>query len=135
MTPVRPDRSQEALPVLRKLALALIFVTLGVATALAADLNGKWTGTLQTPTGTQYFTFDFKADGHTLTGKVTGPHGKFDIQEGKIDGQNISFYQMVPFQDYDVKVDFNGKVQGDSIKFVRNIGPGNAVEFTATRAK
>jgi hypothetical protein len=120
---------------LRKLALALLFVTLGTVTALAADLTGKWSATVETPRGTQNITFDFKADGATLTGKVSSPRGDSDITDGKIDGANVSFSQVVNFNGNVMTINYTGKVDGDTIKFTRTVGDRPAVEFTATRAK
>jgi hypothetical protein len=120
---------------LRKLALAFLVVTFGAVTALAADVSGKWTGTLETPRGTQNISFDFHVDGSSLTGKVTTPRGESDISDGKIDGDNISFTQAVSFNGNDFKINYTGKIDGDQIKFTRTMGDRPAVEFTATRAK
>ena len=120
---------------LRTLALAVLVVTLGAVTALAADLNGKWKASVETPRGTQEITFDFHADGATLTGKVTSPRGESDITDGKIDGDNLSFTQTVNFNGNEMKINYTGKVDGDSIKFTRTVGDRPAVELTATRQK
>ncbi len=120
---------------LRKLALAVLFIALGTVTALAADVTGKWNATVETPRGTQNLTFDFHADGATLTGKVTTPRGDSDITDGKIDGDNISFTQVVNFNGNEMKINYTGKADGDAIKFTRTVGDRPAVEFTATRAK
>jgi hypothetical protein len=120
---------------LRKLATAVLFVTLGAVTAFAADLTGKWTATVETPRGTQDITFDFHVDGAALTGKVTSPRGESDITDGKIDGANVSFTQDVNFNGNEMKINYTGKVDGDSIKFTRTVGDRPAVEFTASRAK
>jgi len=120
---------------LRRLALALLFVTLGAVSALAADLTGKWNATIQTPRGTQNLTFDFHVDGTTLTGKISTPRGDSDIQDGKIDGDTVTFNQVLSFNGNEFKIAYNGKVDGDSIKFSRTMGDRPAVEFTATRAK
>lgn len=120
---------------LRKLALALLFVSFGAITALAADVTGKWTATVTTPRGEQQLTFNFKADGSTLTGTVTTPRGDSDISDGKVDGDNISFNQKVSFNGNDLTISYTGKVDGDSIKFTRTVGDRPPTEFTATRAK
>ena len=39
----------------------------------------------------QEVTFNFKADGSTLTGTMSNPRGESRIKDGKIDGDNISF--------------------------------------------
>ena len=60
--------------------------------ALAADVDGKWTGMVSTPNGDFPQAFTFKADGATLTGSMTGIDGaEVAIKDGKINGANISF--------------------------------------------
>lgn len=120
---------------LRKLALALLFVTFGAMTALAADVSGKWSGTITTPRGDQQITFTFKADGAALTGTVTTPRGDIDITDGKIDGDTISFTQKMSFNGNDITINYTGKVDGDSIKFTRTLGDRPPIDFTATRVK
>lgn len=120
---------------LKRIALAVLFVTLGAVTAFAADLTGKWTASVETPRGTQNLTFDFHVDGAKLTGTVTSPRGDSEIQDGKIDGDNLSFTQSVSFNGNDFKINYTGKVDGDTIKFTRTMGDRPAVEFTANRAK
>jgi hypothetical protein len=120
---------------LRKLALAVLLVTFGAMTALAADLSGKWTASIETPRGTQNVTFDFHVDGAALTGKISSQRGDSDITDGKVDGENITFTQKVSFNGNDMTINYTGKVDGDSIKFTRTVGDRPAVEFTASRAK
>jgi hypothetical protein len=119
---------------LKKLALAVMFVTLGSVSALAADFNGKWTGDVTTPRGTQTLTFDFKVDGAALTGKVTTPRGANDISNGKVDGDNISFEQVMNFNGNEFKITYTGKADGDTIKFTRAMGEMGSTEFVAKRA-
>jgi hypothetical protein len=120
---------------LRKLALAFLFVTLGSLTALAADVSGKWTANVETPRGTQTLTFDLHVDGANLTGTITSPRGTSDIKDGKVDGDSLSFNQAVSFNGNDFTINYTGKVDGDTIKFTRTMGDRPAIEFTATRAK
>jgi hypothetical protein len=119
----------------RKTLLAVLFIALGSVAALAADFNGKWTADVTTPRGTQTVTFDFHVDGAALTGKITSPRGEGDIAEGKIDGDNITFSQLVNFNGTDMKIVYTGKVDGDGIKFTRVVGDRPPVEFRATRVK
>ena len=119
---------------LKKLALAVMFLALGTVSALAADFNGKWTGDVTTPRGTQTLTFEFKVDGAALTGKITTPRGTNDISNGKVDGDNISFDQVVNFNGNEFKISYTGKADGDSIKFTRQMGDMGSTEFVAKRA-
>jgi hypothetical protein len=123
---------------IRKLGLAVLFLALGSLTALAADFNGKWTATVESPRGAQTITFDFHVDGAKLTGKVTTPRGDTDIADGKIDGDTISFAQVMNRDGNEFKITYTGKADGDTIKFTRQYGAANdrpAQEFVATRAK
>ena len=121
---------------MKKLALAVMFLALGSVSALAADFNGKWNGDVTTPRGTQTLIFDFHVDGATLTGKVTSPRGDTDITNGKVDGDNISFDTVMNFNGNEFKIAYSGKSDGtDAIKFTRQMGDRPASEFSATRVK
>ena len=120
---------------IRKVFLVVVLITLGSVTALAADFNGKWTADVTTPRGTQTLTFDFHVDGATLTGKITSPRGDTDVTDGKVDGDNISFTQVLNFNGNEMKIVYAGKAGADGIKFTRTVGDRPPVEFTATRPK
>jgi len=120
----------------KKLALAAVFFALTSVSAMAADFNGKWTASLETPRGMQTITFDFHVDGAKLTGTVTTPRGAIDLSDGKVDGDAISFAQVMNFNGNEFKIIYTGKADGvDAIKFTRTMGDRPAVEFTATRVK
>jgi len=67
--------------------------------AIAADIDGKWTGTVQGPAGDTPVSFTFKSDAAKLTGSTPNPLGGPDvaITEGKIDGKNITFKVSLDF--------------------------------------
>jgi hypothetical protein len=123
---------------MKKLGITLLFFAFGSMTALAADFNGKWTGDVQGRNGnTQTLTFDFHVDGATLTGKVTTPRGDTDISNGKVDGDNISFDQVLNFNGNSVTISYKGTADGDTIKFTRTFGGGGdrpPQDFVAKRA-
>jgi hypothetical protein len=123
------------LSMIRKAFFVALLFALGSLTALAADFNGKWTADVTTPRGTQTLTFDFHVDGAALTGKITSPRGDTDITEGKIDGDNISFTQVLNFNGNEMKIVYTGKAGADGIKFTRTVADRPPVEFTATRPK
>lgn len=55
------------------------------AFAFAADLAGKWSGTLKTPDGNEIpLSYVFKTDSGKLTGTAATPEGEIAITEGKI---------------------------------------------------
>lgn len=114
----------------------IVFLLLAAAAALAADVNGKWVAQVPGRGGeTREATFTFKADGSQLTGSMTTPRGERPISDGRIDGDEISFNQVLEFNGNQVKLVFKGKVSGDEIKFTRQREGGDRVqEFTAKRA-
>jgi hypothetical protein len=106
--------------------------------ALAADVSGKWTAQVPGRGGqAREATFNFKVDGSTLTGTVSGRGGDMPISDGKIDGDTISFTQTMEFNGNTMKFMYTGKVSGDEIKFTRTRdgGDGQAQEFSAKRAQ
>ena len=104
-------------------------------TASAADIGGNWKGTAETPNGTVERTFVFKVDGHKLTGETTSNRfGKSTIEDGKVDGDDVSFTLTVNAQGTDAKVNYKGKVEGDTIKFTVELQAlGQTLEMTAKR--
>jgi hypothetical protein len=94
------------------LALLIAFVVV----AAAANVDGKWVAKMETPNGTRDVTFTFKGEGDKLTGTVSGRQGDTPIQNGKIDGDNISFTVVRNFGGNEVKSEYKGKVSGSEIK-------------------
>lgn len=104
-------------------------------TASAADISGNWKGTAETANGTVERTFVFKVDGHKLTGETTSNmFGKSTIEDGKVDGDDVSFSVTVNIQGTEGKVNYKGKVAGDTIKFEIEVQAiGQTLEMTAKR--
>ena len=95
-------------------AFALMLVAVP---ARAADVDGKWTGSLDTPMGTVPVGFSFKADGASLSGTTTGPDGsEIAIKNGKVDGDKISFTVDLDFGGMAFTLSYTGVVAADNIK-------------------
>ena len=125
---------------LRQKIAALGIVTLTfLISAYAADVAGKWTAEFDTAIGMQKYTYEFQIDGTKLTGKATGKRtdseATVEIQEGKINGDEISFVENLKFGDQDLRIEYKGKLSGDEIKFTRKVGDFATEEFVAKRAK
>jgi hypothetical protein len=107
----------------------LAICALFVATACAADVTGTWKGTAESPNGTIERTFVFKQTGATLTGESTSEMlGKSTIVDGKVEGDDVSFSMNVKFQDNEMKLNYKGKVSGDTMKL--NVdGAGFQIEY------
>ncbi|MFZ0964168.1 MAG: hypothetical protein WAO35_25155 [Terriglobia bacterium] len=115
---------------LRRVWMAGILSALFVTVGYAADVSGRWEGSISGPNGDMQITFNFKVDGAKLTGAVESPNGDIPIEDGKVEGDHISF--KTHFGDNEVKHD--GTVSGDSIKLSVE-GPWGKSEMTLTRPK
>ncbi|MDQ2842783.1 MAG: hypothetical protein M3Y72_17440 [Acidobacteriota bacterium] len=104
-------------------------------TVSAADISGTWKGTAETPNGSVERTFTFKVDGTKLTGETTSNMmGKSVLHDGKIEGDNVSFYIEVDMQGQQGKIEYKGKVSGDKIDFTAEVPSFSyKVEYTAKR--
>jgi|SRR5579871_702371 len=114
------------------LVLAAVFATV----LSAADITGKWKGTAETQFGTVERTFVFKVEGNKLTGETSSNRfGKSAIEDGKIDGDDVSFTITVTFEGNEAKANYKGKVSGETIKFTVQVpGLDQTVEYIAKRA-
>lgn len=96
----------------------------------AADITGKWTGPVPGRGGqARDTTFTFKQDGNKLTGSMSGRQGDVQIEDGKVEGDKISFSVATG----QAKSIFKGTVSGSEIKFTREREGAEPVSFTAKR--
>lgn len=95
----------------------IVAVVLALAVPLfAADVDGRWSGTVSTPGGDFPVTFVFKADGSKLTGTMLGMDGaEIPIADGKIDGSKISFNVTLDFGGMSLQILYNGVVSAEKI--------------------
>lgn len=116
----------------RSFALALLLTAVSV---FAADVDGKWTGSVSTPGGDFPVNFAFKADGAKLTGTMEGMDGmNIAISDGKVDGANISFSVSLDFGGMPLVLNYKGVVATAEIKFTGD-AMGMPFEFTVKKAK
>jgi hypothetical protein len=112
----------------------LALLALSALTALAADINGTWKGTAETPNGSIERTFQFKTDGTKVTGEtVSQMMGKSEIKNGKLEGDDLSFSIDVKFQDNPMTLNYKGKVTGDTIKLTVEGAGGMTLEYVAKK--
>lgn len=108
--------------------------------ASAADISGNWKGTAENQGQAIERTFTFKVDGNKLTGETNSEMmGKSTINDGKIDGDDISFTITASMGGNDMKINYKGKITGDTIKLTSefpgmNGGEGMSIEWTLKKA-
>jgi len=116
---------------LKGLLLALLLMS---APAFAANVDGDWSGSFDSPNGPVAISYTFKADGAKLTGTTTGPDGaKLAIKDGKIDGANISFAVDVDMGGNAMTLKYTGVVAADSIALTLDF-QGQPVNITVKKA-
>ncbi len=123
-------------------AAVSLCVLLFAGMALAASIDGKWLSERKMERDGQSFTiiqtFDLKADGPKLTGKITMQFGDMeprtmDIQDGKIDGNKFTFNVTMSTPNGDFKTVYSGTVEGDSLKGTSEREGGPSRPFEAKR--
>jgi FKBP-type peptidyl-prolyl cis-trans isomerase 2 len=121
----------------------IILATLATLSALGtlhpADITGKWKSEFETQIGQLKYTYELKADGTKLAGKairtLEGQTTETEVKEGKVSGTDVSFVEMLKFQDQEIRIDYTGKLAGDEIKFTRKVGDFATTEIVAKREK
>jgi hypothetical protein len=112
----------------------LLALVLCAAPAFAADVDGKWSGSLNTPNGDVNIAFTFKADGTALTGTTTGPDGaQVAIKNGKIDGDKLTFVVSIDFGGMPVDINYSGVLKGGEIAMTLDFA-GMPFTFTVKKA-
>ena len=110
----------------------LCFVT---CLSAAADITGKWTAVFDTQVGEQRYTYEFRVTGTQLTGTAVSNLGKGEIKNGKVDGDTVTFVEMLDFQGMILEIPYTGKIVGaDRIDFSRQIMDATE-KLVANRAK
>jgi hypothetical protein len=109
--------------------LSLMLVT----SAFAADISGKWKGESEMNGQKRETNFTFEVKGSELTGTVSGRNGDTKIEDGKVDGNNVTFSVTRSMGGNDMKVNYKGVVGGDEIKFTVTAGE-RTFDLVAKRA-
>lgn len=112
----------------------------GPSAATAIQLSATWAGEVVYPWGEKFNEqFFFQPEGAKLFGTVTFLSSKRGVEEGKLEGENISFF--IRFQESsggvtrDHKNYYWGKLDGDKIQMRLQDDRGNPpVDFVVSRA-
>ncbi len=94
--------------------------------------DGNWNMTMNTPMGPQTATLTLKSDGDALTGSMTGPQGAVDLEDGKIDGDNLTW--KITAAQMNMTIEFTATVDGDKITGEAELGSFGKATLEGTRA-
>ena len=95
--------------------------------------DGTWNTTMNTPMGAQNGTLTLATDGGTLTGKLSGPQGEIELQDGAVDGDKLSWKANIT-SPMAMTLEFSATVAGDEMKGDVKLGAFGNATFTGTRA-
>jgi hypothetical protein len=125
---------------IRMLAMGLI-ASLAALPALAADIDGKWNASVDTPQGALALVFEFKAEGEKLSGTISNDMmGNLPITEGTVKGNDVTFKLSIDAGPGGaLTVVYKGTVKGDDLKLISKFDAGQGepmeTELLAKRAK
>ena len=115
---------------IRTLALALLLAS---APAFAGEVDGKWTGSIDSPTGPVQVDYQFKSEGNTVTGVAIGPDGStLPFKNVKLDGHKISFSLDVDFGQGPTTFNYTGTVEAGLMKLHTEF-MGQAIDFSVKK--
>src|SRR3954469_19049491 len=114
--------------------LAALVLTVTPGRAVAVDISGTWTASFDTQIGKQNYTYQFAVKDGALTGTAKSDNGETALKDGKVDGDTVTFVEMLNFQGTEIRIDYSGKITSDDeIKFTRQVADFATEELVATR--
>jgi enterochelin esterase-like enzyme len=103
----------------------------------AADVTGTWKAEFDSQIGLQKYTYTLKQDGTNLTGKasseVNEQKREAELKEGKVDGDKISFVELLNFQGNDILIRYKGTIFSNEMKLTREVGTFAKEEIVVKR--
>ena len=109
------------------------------AAAVGANIAGEWKAQFDTQRGLQKYTFTFKQDGTSVTGKANvemeDQKREVEFKNGKFEGDVVTFTEALNIQGNDINITYTGKLsaKGDEISFKRQVGDFGSSEAAAKR--
>ena len=97
------------------------------------SVDGTWDITTDTPMGAQKGTLSLATDGGTLTGKMSGAQGEIEIEDGTIDGDDIS-YKFSITSPMAITIEVTASIDGDNISGSAKLGAFGNATITGSRA-
>jgi hypothetical protein len=110
---------------------AILVFTLLLALARVAYSQGGFAGTWTTTDfNNQHPIIEFRVDGTKLTGTISIAQGVFNVNEGTVNGDTVTFKATV-FNGARINT-FTGKIKGDTIEFTRSVKVRDEISNAAT---
>lgn len=114
-----------------KTCFAAALIMISALMVYAADVNGTWKGTMDTPVGPMENTITLQANGENLAGSVKTDMFEAKLENASLKGDKVSFIITMDFG----TLTYEGILVGDQLKF-KVIGPdGSPTELNCKRQK
>lgn len=97
-----------------------------------ANVDGAWDCVIKSPLGDQKSVFTVNSDGSAFTGNMTGAMGSLDIDDGKVDGDTLTWKMSIKVP-MPLTLDCEATVDGDSITGTAGAGAFGSFPLTGTR--
>jgi len=96
-------------------------------------IDGKWNLVIKTPMGDQTGVLTLKQEGDALTGEMSSPSGSAAVENGKVDGDALSWHAKVTTP-MPLTLEFEGKEDGGNLSGNVKLGAFGNSTFTGTPA-
>lgn len=94
--------------------------------------DGSWDMTMNTPMGPQTGKLTLKSNGDVLEGTMVGPQGEVALEDGKIDGDNLTW--KITAAQMGMTIEFTATVDGDKLTGEAELGSFGKATLEGTRA-
>lgn len=95
-------------------------------------VDGKWEIVINSPMGAQKATLELATSGASLTGSQTAAQGSGPLENGKVDGANVSWSAKIT-SPMPLTLDFSGSVEGDKMSGSVKAGAFGSFPFAGNR--
>src|SRR5438067_1987990 len=113
------------MPCMKRVLASIGMIAVLAASLFAADASGKWKGSFDAGGTSRDLTFDLKASGDAVSGNVfLIPDKPAEVKDGKIKGDNVSFWFMTEYNGNPIKLVCTGKVGAAEINFNMGLEDG-----------
>ncbi len=116
---------------------ASVAATPNASGAVAVNVTGIWKSEFDSQVGRQKYTYTLKQEGTKLTGKANSEVGdrkrEAELKEGKVDGDKVSFVEMLDFQGNEIRITYTGSISGKEMKLTREVGTFAKEDIVAQR--
>jgi len=98
-----------------------------------AQVGGTWAMTLNSPQGPLDITMTMSQTGTTVTGSMTSMMGTQTIDEGQVNGRNVSWSMTMQVGGQSITIQYRGQVEGTRMTGSAELGSFGSATFTAEK--